>query len=229
MTIRQPTTARATPARLIIADDHEMARAGLRGMLAGERGLELVGEANNGREAVALCGRLQPEVALLDVRMPELDGLAATRAIKQVSPKTSVLIITTHEQHDYLIAALKAGAAGYLLKDISRQELLIAIRRVLRGESILDSEVASRALQRLSGELTAYDGPTPERLTPREREVLQLLARGQTNREIAGQLSLSVGTVKIHVEHIIAKMGVSDRTQAAVRAVECGMFNQKRL
>jgi DNA-binding NarL/FixJ family response regulator len=229
MTIRQPTTARATLARLIIADDHEMARAGLRGMLAGERGLELVGEANNGREAVALCGRLQPEVALLDVRMPELDGLAATRAIKQVSPKTSVLIITTHEQHDYLIAALKAGAAGYLLKDISRQELLIAIRRVLRGESILDSEVASRALQRLSGELTAYDGPTPERLTPREREVLQLLARGQTNREIAGQLSLSVGTVKIHVEHIIAKMGVSDRTQAAVRAVECGMFNQKRL
>ena len=229
MTIRQATTARATPARLIIADDHEMARAGLRGMLAGERGLELVGEANNGREAVALCGRLQPEVALLDVRMPELDGLAATRAIKQVSPKTSVLIITTHEQHDYLIAALKAGAAGYLLKDISRQELLIAIRRVLRGESILDSEVASRALQRLSSELTAYDGPTPERLTPREREVLQLLARGQTNREIAGQLSLSVGTVKIHVEHIIAKMGVSDRTQAAVRAVECGLFNQKRL
>jgi DNA-binding NarL/FixJ family response regulator len=228
MTTKQVTTARTMPARLIIADDHEMARAGLRGMLDGERGLELVGEAGNGREAVALCRQLQPDLALLDVRMPELDGLAATRAIKQVSPKTSVLIITTHEQHDYLIAALKAGAAGYLLKDISRQELLMAIRRVLRGESILDSTVASRALQRLSGELRTYDGPTPERLTPREHQVLQLLAQGQTNREIAGQLTLSVGTVKIHVEHIIAKMGVSDRTQAAVRAVECGMLKQNR-
>src|SRR5262249_45261530 len=134
MKYNQPSTPRPTPARLIVADDHELARAGLRSMLEGERGLELVGEASNGREAVALCRQHQPDLALLDVRMPELDGLAATRAIKQVSPKTSVLIVTTHEHHDYLIAALKAGAAGYLLKDISRQELLMAVRRVLRGE-----------------------------------------------------------------------------------------------
>src|SRR5690242_10594461 len=125
---RNPTTA-----RMIIADDHELSRAGLRSMLAGERWLELVGEASNGREAVALCRQLQPELALIDVRMPEMDGLAATRSIKQVCPKTSVLIITTHEHSDYLIAALKAGAAGYMLKDVTRQELLSAVRRVLRG------------------------------------------------------------------------------------------------
>jgi DNA-binding NarL/FixJ family response regulator len=220
----QTSAPRSPLVRVIIADDHELARAGLRSMLEGERGLELVGEASNGREAVALCRQLQPDLALLDVRMPELDGLAATRAIKQVSPNTSVLIVTTHEHHDYLIAALKAGAAGYLLKDISRQELLTAVRQVLRGESILNRGLAARALQRLAGESVAYDGPPPERLTPREREVLQLLAQGQTNREIAGQLSLSVGTVKIHVEHIIAKLGVSDRTQAAVRAVESGLL-----
>jgi DNA-binding NarL/FixJ family response regulator len=210
---------------MIIADDHELSRAGLRSMLAGERGLELVGEASNGSEAVALCRELQPDLALLDVRMPEMDGLAATRAIKQVCPKTCVLIITTHEHADYLLSALKAGAAGYMLKDITRQELLSAVRRVLRGESILDSEVISRALQRLAGEPAPYDGLAPERLTPREREVLQLLSQGLTNRQIAGQLTLSVGTVKIHVEHIIAKLGVSDRTQAAVRAVESGLLS----
>jgi len=209
---------------MIIADDHELSRAGLRSMLASERWLELVGEASNGREAVALCRQLQPDLALLDVRMPEMDGLAATRSIKQACPKTSVLIITTHEHSDYLVAALKAGAAGYMLKDVTRQELLSAVRRVLRGESIIDSDVAARALQRLAREPSAYDGPAFERLTPRENQVLQLLAQGMTNREIAGQLTVSVGTVKIHVEHIIAKLGVSDRTQAAVRAVESGLL-----
>jgi DNA-binding NarL/FixJ family response regulator len=209
---------------VVIADDHELARAGLRSMLAYERGLELVGEAANGREAVALCKELHPDLALLDVRMPEMDGLAAARAIKQASPRTIVLIITTHEHPDYLLAALKAGAAGYMLKDVSRQELLTAVRRVLRGESILNGEVATQALQRLAGETTAQAGPPLERLTARERQVLQLLAEGQTNREIAAHLSLSVGTVKIHVEHIIAKLGVSDRTQAAVRAVASGLL-----
>ena len=115
---------RATPARMIIADDHELARAGLRNMLAGDRGLTLVGEATNGREAVALCQELRPDLALLDVRMPEMDGLAAARAIRQACPQTRVLIVTTHENPDYLLAALKAGAAGYVLKDVTRQDLL---------------------------------------------------------------------------------------------------------
>jgi DNA-binding NarL/FixJ family response regulator len=224
----QPIHQRPAPARVVIVDDHELARAGLRSMLAHERGLELVGEAANGREAVALCKEIQPDLALLDIRMPEMDGVTATRAIKQSCPRTIVLIITTHEHPDYLLAALKAGAAGYMLKDISRQELLTAVRRVLRGESILNGEVATRALQRLAGE-TTIQAASLDRLTAREHEVLRLLAEGQTNREIAAHLSLSIGTVKIHVEHIIAKLGVSDRTQAAVRAVASGMLHATRL
>ena len=218
---QQPIAAQQpVPARVVIADDHELARAGLRSMLEGDRGLALVGEATNGVEAVALCEELKPELALLDVRMPEMDGLAATRMIRQVSPATRVLIVTTHENPDYLLVALRAGAAGYLLKDVTRHDLLATIRRVLRGESVLSGEIATRTLQQLTSRQTRPDGLTPERLTPRERDVLKLVVEGQTNRQIAEHLSLSIGTVKIHVEHIIAKLGVADRTQAAVHAVE---------
>jgi DNA-binding NarL/FixJ family response regulator len=225
---QQTPSQRAVPARMIIADDHELSRAGLRSMLAGERALTLVGEAANGREAVALCRELKPDLALLDVRMPEMDGLAATRAIKQESLTTCVLIVTTHEDPDYLLAALKAGAAGYLLKDVTRHDLLLTIRRVLRGESVLSGEIAARALQRLAAGPSQPSGVPAERLTPRERDVLELIVEGRTNREIAEQLTLSVGTIKIHVEHIIAKLGVSDRTQAAVRAIEAGLLRSTR-
>jgi DNA-binding NarL/FixJ family response regulator len=225
--MKQQSTSgsRARPARMIIADDHELARAGLRNMLEGERSLTLVGEASNGREAVALCQELSPDLALLDVRMPEMDGLAATRAIQQICPQTRVLIVTTHENPDYLLAALKAGAAGYVLKDVTRSDLLIAIRRVLRGESVLSGEIAARALQRLAVQPISQPSGLPhELLTPREREVLDQIVGGHTNRQIAQALSLGVGTVKIHVQHIIAKLGVVDRTQAAVRAVESGLL-----
>ena len=220
---------RATLARTIIADDHELSRAGLRNMLQDERTLTIVGEATNGREAVALCQELSPDLALLDVRMPEMDGLAAARAIRQSCPQTRVLIVTTHENPDYLMAALKAGAAGYVLKDVTRQDLLITIRRVLRGESVLSGEIAARALQRLAAQRASSDGAPPERLTPREHEVLGQIVEGRTNRQIAQKLSLSVGTVKIHVEHIIAKLGVADRTQAAVRAIEAGLLHSDLL
>ena len=222
----QSSTVRAQPARIIIADDHDLARAGLRSMLEGERWLEIVGEAVDGQQALALCRQLAPDLALLDVRMPELDGLAATRAIRQACPRTAILIVTTHEHPDYLLEALKAGAAGYLLKDVTRHDLLTTIRRLLRGESILSGEIAARALQRLADEKAHREDSSPKRLTPREREVLGWVVQGHTNREIAGKLSLSVGTVKIHVEHIIAKLGVSDRTQAAVRAIEWGLLEQ---
>lgn len=214
---------KAKPARLMIADDHELARAGLRAMLTGERGLELVGEAANGGEALALCRRLQPDIALIDVRMPEQDGLATCRAIKEECPATSVILVTMHENPDYLLEALKAGAAGYVLKDISRYELLTAVQRVLHGESIMDKALATRLLQRLARETSEQEELPAGRLSLREREVLQLLTQGQTNREIAGNLTLSVSTVKIHVVHILAKLGVSDRTQAAVRAIELGL------
>ena len=212
------------PARLVIADDHELARAGLRAMLTGQRGLEVVGEAANGHEALMLCRRLQPDLALIDVRMPVQDGLATCRAIKQECKGTSVILVTIHENPEYLFEALKAGAAGYVLKDISQHELISAVQGVLRGESMLNKELVIRLLQRLANETPQQEEVSPERLSPRELEVLQLLAQGQTNREIAQNLIVSVSTIKIHVEHILAKLGVSDRTQAAVRAIELGLL-----
>ncbi len=216
---------KAKPARLVIADDHELARAGLRAMLTSQRGLRLVGEAANGREALALCRHLQPDLALIDVRMPEQDGLATCRAIKEECPATSVILVTMHANPEYLLEALKAGAAGYVLKDISQDELITAVQRVLHGESMLNEELVIRALQRLASEAPQQEELPSGRLSPRERQVLQLLARGQTNREIAGNLTVSVSTVKIHVEHILAKLSVSDRTQAAVRAIELGLLH----
>src|SRR5437588_6632296 len=174
---------RSEPARLVIADDHELVRAGLRAMLTGQRGLELVGEAANGQEALTLCRRLQPDLALIDVRMPELDGLATCRAIKQECPATSVILITIHEKPEYLLEALKAGVAGYVFKDISQRELISTIGRVLHGESILDKELMIRVLGHLANEAPHQAEQPPVRLSPREREVLQLLAQGLTNRE----------------------------------------------
>ena len=212
-------------ARLVIADDHELVRVGLRKMLTGQRGLEVVGEAVNGREALALCKRLQPDLALIDVRMPEMDGLATCRAIKRECPATSVLLITVHENPDYLLEALKAGTAGYLFKDVTQSELIAAVWQVLRGESMLDRELMIRLFTRLTHQSPGQAELPLVRLSPRESEVLHLLVRGQTNREIAQNLMVSVSTIKIHVEHILAKLGVSDRTQAAVRAIELGLLH----
>ena len=186
---------KAKPARLVIADDHELARAGLRTMLSGQRGLELIGEAANGREALELCRRLQPDLALIDVRMPELDGLATCRAIKQECQGTSVILVTIHENPEYLFEALKAGAAGYVLKDISQRELITVVQGVLRGESILNKELVIRLLQHMVCEMPYQEELPAGRLSPREREVLQLLTQGQTNREIARNLTVSVSIV----------------------------------
>jgi len=209
----------------VIADDHELARAGLRAMLTDQRGFELVGEASNGQEALLLCRRLQPDLALIDVRMPGMDGLSTCRAVKQECPATSVILVTMHANPEYLFEALKAGAAGYVLKDVSQRELISAVQKVLHGESILNQELVARLLQRLASETQSREDLPAGRLSPREREVLELLTKGQTNREIARKLTVSVSTVKIHVEHILAKLGVSDRTQAAVRAIEMGLVS----
>ena len=221
-----PGRGRSRPARLVIADDHELARSGLRSMLAGEPDLEVVGEAATGREALAACSRLRPDLVLMDVRMPELDGLAATEAVKEACPGTSVVIVTLFEDPDYLLRAVRAGAAGYVLKDATRRELLAAVRRVLGGESILDPALAAQLLHRLAheGRPERAVGGSVEPLTGRELEVLRLLAQGLTNPEIGGRLGVSRGTVKVHVERIIAKLGASDRTQAAVRAAELGLL-----
>jgi DNA-binding NarL/FixJ family response regulator len=217
-------TSDRTLARVVIADDHELARTGLRGMLNGEPDLEVVGEASTGQQAVNLCRRLRPDVALMDVRMPELDGLAATRIIKAESPGTAVVMVTMHENPEYLLEALRAGAAGYVLKDATHEEVLRTIRRVVDGEALLTPEIASRLLVRRVREKAAAPVPQPAvPLTQRELVVLRLVAQGWTNREIAAELQLSPGTVKVHVERILNKLGVSHRTQAAVRAVEMGI------
>jgi DNA-binding NarL/FixJ family response regulator len=257
----------ATPsevARLLIADDHALVREGLRTMLSGEEGLHIVAEANDGQEALSYCRKLRPDLVLMDVRMPVMDGLEATRRIKQEMPQTSVVMVTMHENPDYLFEAVKAGAAGYVLKDASGERLLGAVRRTLEGESPLNQELAMKLLVRLArerregapgGDTSGADEGTTERsgethrasgatregdgrggrgeaekvesLTPREIEVLSLLSQGHTNPQIAQNLTVSRGTVKIHVQHIISKLGVSDRTQAAVRAIEAGVIETR--
>lgn len=213
------------PARLVIADDHELARAGLRTMLLGQHGMEVVGEAKNGGEALDLCRRLHPDLVLLDVRMPDMDGLATCRGIKQEFPATNVVLITMHENPYYLLEALRAGASAYIIKDVTQRELIATVRHILRGEPVLQPEVVMRVLGHMNGE-TIHEAELPSfQLSPREHDVLQLLAQGQTNRQIARALTVSASTIKIHVEHILTKLGVSSRTQAAVRAIELGLLH----
>jgi DNA-binding NarL/FixJ family response regulator len=223
-------------ARLVLVDDHDLVRAGMRKLLAGDPDLEVVGEASDGREALALCRRLSPDLVLMDVRMPQMDGLSTTRMIKRDHPDITVVMVTMYDDPNYMLDAIKAGAAGYVLKDSSQDELTAAVRRALDGESPLDVNLATKLLLRLARETeerrpnhaNGKNGAAslPGSLTKREAEVLRLLARGKTNRKIAEELTLSAGTVKIHVQHIIGKLGVSDRTQAAVRAVESGLLAQ---
>ena len=242
----EPNARRTPPARVLVADDHELVRDGFKRLLGYERDLALVGEATNGREAVELCGDLKPDLVLMDVRMPQMDGLEATRRIKVDHPQISVLVITTYENPDYLLEAIKAGAAGYVLKDAPNQRLLSAMRRALEGESPINQELATKLIQRLASEASqpaaagsqappeaqsaASQAPPSilEELTPREEEVLGLVARGKTNQEIAESLFITRGTAKVHVQHIIRKLEVSDRTQAVVRAFELGLAPHPR-
>jgi DNA-binding NarL/FixJ family response regulator len=211
-------------------------------MMAREEGLEVVGEAQDGLEALEVCSRLHPDLVLMDVRMPKMDGLAATREIKQRHPKTIVLMVSMHENPDYLLEAVKAGAAGYVLKGSPNSQIMSSIRRALEGEFPLNQELAMHVIHNLIGGDTQGatqgaspppqpppheerpEGQLPKPLARRELEVLRLLARGKTNQEIAQILGLSALTVKTYVQRIIGKLGVSDRTQAAVRAAELGLL-----
>ena len=236
MELEAQPAQRPEKTRLVIVDDHALVRSGLRYMLAREQDLEVVGEAADGREAVESCRRLRPDLVLMDVSMPEMDGLEATRVIKQEHPRTGVVIITVHENPDYLLKALRAGADGYILKDATKSRVLAAVRQALDGEIPLDPQLAARLLKQVVGEDDgANRSPEPRErpkplagpLTDREVEVLRLLAEGRTNQEIAQSLMFSVHTVKVHVRRIIAKLSVSDRTQAAVRASELGLLGPK--
>ena len=207
--------------RLIIADDHPIVRAGLQGMLAGQPDLELVGEASTGAEAVDLAARLRPDVVLMDLRMPGMDGVTAIEQIKAQLPHIHVLVLTTYDTDADILRAVEAGATGYLLKDAPREMLYRAIRAAARGESILAPAVATRLL----GQMRA---PAQESLSSREIEVLSCVAHGASNKEIARQLHISESTVKTHLIHIFGKLGVSDRTQAVTTALQRGILRIER-
>jgi DNA-binding NarL/FixJ family response regulator len=207
-----------------IADDQAIVRDGLRLILDVEDGIEVIGEARDGREAVTLVRQCTPDVVLMDGRMPELDGLAATREIVTSHLPTRVLMLTTYDDDKYLYDAIHAGASGFLLKDSRREQLVGAIRTVALGETVLHPDLTRRLLDRF-GRGPAPAG-VPERLqalTPREREVLVLVARGHTNAEIARSLSLSEATVKTHLVHVTQKLHLRDRVHAVVTAYECGL------
>jgi DNA-binding NarL/FixJ family response regulator len=216
--------------RVLVVDDHHLVLEGLRAVLSTDPALEVVGEAHTGREAVARAEQLRPDIVLMDIRMPDMNGLDATRHVKQVVPTASVIMLTMHENPDYLFEAVKAGASGYVLKDVAGPDLLEAIHTVVEGGSLLNQEVVGKFLRRLAADAEQSSapplaaGPGPDRLTPRELEVLKLIAAGLSNKEIAARLTVTVATVKTHLEHILQKMQVSDRTQAAVQAVTRGLL-----
>ncbi len=246
MGLKDTSEVRA-PSRIIVADDHPLFRSAIRHTLEVHPDLEVVAEAADGQEAVELCRRLRPELVLMDLRMPVMDGVAATHTIKREFPEALVLILTAIDESRCLSDSLEAGAAGYVLKDAPAARITDAVRRVLAGESPLDEKVAIRLLKNLMNKATheenrkesSEDPSTSERpvgdregslpddpLTPREVEILRLVVQGQTNQQIARTLLISVSTVKRHLRHIGTKLGVCDRVQAAVRAVELGLLEE---
>ncbi len=211
--------------RVLIADDDDLMRAGLIELLSADREIEIVGEASTGREAVERARLLTPDVVLMDVRMPDLDGIAATRELANAAPATKVLILTTFEQDDYIFGGLRAGASGFLLKRTRPEELLAAVHTIAAGDSLLSPSITRRVIDRMAQQ------PTPEladqdkldELTPREREVLTLIARGLSNREIAAALTVEQSTIRTHVKRILMKLGLRDRVQAVMFAYETGV------
>jgi len=208
--------------RILIADDHAIVREGLRALIDTERGMELVGEAADGVEAVLRAHSLQPDVILLDLVMPRKDGIEAIGEIKQENPEARILVLTSFAEDDKVFPAIKAGALGYLLKDSSPQELLQAIRDVYRGESSLHPTIARKVIGELNRPPENLP-PTEEPLTEREVEVLSLVARGLSNQEIADRLVVSERTVRTHVSNILGKLHLANRTQAALYAVREGL------
>ena len=218
--------------RVLLVDDQTLIRQGIRLLLMTEPGIEVVGEASNGREALEMVEKLRPEVVLMDVRMPEMDGVAATREISTRYPETGIIILTTFDDEEYIFEGLRAGARGYLLKDISSEEMAEAVRVVARGGALIQPSITRKVLSefaRLSGmppttagrpEHSMPPSGLAEPLTEREVDVLRCIGEGLSNREIAGRLVITEGTVKNHVSNLIAKLSVRDRTQALIKARE---------
>jgi DNA-binding NarL/FixJ family response regulator len=218
--------ATTPPIRVLLADDQPLLRTGFKMVLGAETDLNIIGEAGNGAEAVDLARRLLPDVVLMDIRMPRLDGVAATRAIVDAKLPVRVLILTTFDLDEYVVGALRAGASGFLAKDVPAEDLVAAIRTVAAGEAVVAPRILKRLLDRFATVLPDPSAPPPrglDALTDREREVLIQLARGLSNAEIARELSVSETTVKTHVGHVLTKLGLRDRVQAVVLAYETGL------
>ena len=208
--------------RVLIVDDHTVVRDGLSAMLEREEDITVVGEAENGVTGVEQADRLLPDVVLMDLRMPELDGVGAMRRIREDHPEINFLVLTTFDTDEYIYDAIEAGAKGFLLKDASREDLFKAVRAVARGESLIEPGIAARVLNRFA-QLTRESAPQ-ELLSERERQVLDLLAKGSANKEIAASLSLSESTIKTHVANIFQKLEVNDRTSAVTQALQRGII-----
>jgi DNA-binding NarL/FixJ family response regulator len=213
------------PVRVGLVDDDDLMRAGLRAVLSTDERIEVVGEAGDGRAAVGLTRELRPDVVLMDVRMPDLDGISATREVLAASPDVRVVILTTFEEDDYIFGALSAGASGFLLKRTRPEELIAGIHAVAAGDSLLSPSVTRRVIDRMARQPTT--DPSSSRrlieLTPREREVLELMARGLSNGEIATAFAIEESTVKTHVKRILMKLRLRDRVQAVIFAYESGL------
>ncbi|MEW6141908.1 MAG: response regulator transcription factor [Chloroflexota bacterium] len=208
--------------RVLLAEDHVVVRESIKQLLGKEPDLEVVGEVGDGEQAVQMVNRLNPDVIVLDVAMPKVNGIEATKRIKQSRPSTAILILTAYDYDQYIFALLEAGAAGYLLKDVSGQELVSAIRSVHRGDSVLHPTVARKVMQRFRTPPRGGEGHGAELLTEREMEVLKLAANGRSNKEIAEDLVLSVRTVEAHLGNIFNKLGVGSRTEAIIHALKKG-------
>ncbi|MDY6877134.1 MAG: response regulator transcription factor [Chloroflexota bacterium] len=217
----------AEPIRVLLVDDQKLMREGLRVLLELEPDLEVAGEAEDGQTALETYATLQPDVVLMDIRMPGMDGVEATWRLRERWPQARIIILTTFDDDEYVFEGLRAGALGYLLKDVSGQELAEAVRTVAAGGALVEPSVARKVLAEFARLVPPARPPEeglPEPLSEREREVLRLLASGLSNHEIATRLSLAEGTVKNYVTSILQKLGVRDRTQATVRARELGMI-----
>jgi len=224
--VTEPPTPTGRPIRLLLADDQPLLRTGFRMVLGAEPDLDIVGEAGDGAEAVDLARRLLPDVVLMDIRMPRMDGVAATRAIVAAGLPVRVLILTTFDLDEYVVGALRAGASGFLAKDVRADDLVTAIRTVAAGEAVVAPRILQRLLDRFAHALPDPNATPPrelDSLTEREREVLVQVARGLSNAEIAGELRVSETTVKTHVGHVLTKLGLRDRVQAVVLAYESGV------
>jgi DNA-binding NarL/FixJ family response regulator len=225
------TGTESRPIKVLLVDDQPLLRTGFRMVLGAEADIDIVAEAGDGAEAVDLARRLLPDVVLMDIRMPRMDGVAATKAIVDAKLPVRVLILTTFDLDEYVVGALRAGAAGFLAKDVPADDLVDAIRSVASGEAVVAPRILRRLLEKFVDRLPEPDGATPaslDVLTDRERQVLGLVAKGLSNAEIAKELTVSETTVKTHVGHVLTKLGLRDRVQAVVLAYETGLVKPSR-